>query len=175
MKKSNLHLTALGLTLVLAAPGFAKPLVSDKAASSLTTTDRHFMQEAAKGGAEEVTLGKLAASRASSPQVRAFGQQMVADHSKANHELKTLADKKGVALDKPEARSDEYKKLAALKGKDFDKEYVKMMVDDHQKDVKEFDKQSKENSDPNLSAWAARTLPTLKHHLSMIQEIHSKI
>jgi putative membrane protein len=175
MKKSNLHLAALGLALTLAAPAFARPAVSDKAASSITMMDRRFMRAAANGGAEEVRLGKLAASRASSPQVRAFGEQMVVDHTKVNHELKLLADKKGVELDKPEAESSDYKKLAALKGKDFDREYVKLMVDDHEKDVKDFDKQSKKNSDPNLSAWCSKTLPTLKHHLSMIQQIHTKI
>lgn len=180
MRNPRMQIAALGLTLALGAPAvFAKPQpMSDvKAASSITMGDKSFMKDVYIGGHTEVMLGKLAASKASNPKVRAFGAMMASDHSKVGKELKMLADKKGVALPKPESasESDEYKKLAGLSGKEFDKQYVKMMVDDHEDDVEAFEKRAKKGGDPNLSAWAARKLPTLKHHLSLVQDLQNKI
>ena len=67
-------------------------------------TDRHFVMEAMVGGMMEVETGRLAAERATSADVKAYGQHMVDDHTKANDELKTLADGKGITMSEADHR-----------------------------------------------------------------------
>ena len=145
--------------------------------SSLETPDKEFVMKAAQGGMAEVMLGQTASSKGTSPDVKNFGNRMVSDHGKANDELKQLAQNKGMAL--PADVDDESKKmsekLSKLSGKDFDKEYMNGMVDDHEKDVKEFEKASKDAKDPDLKAWASKTLPTLQDHLKMAKETKAKL
>lgn len=136
-----------------------------------------FAKDAAQGGMAEVLLGRLAAERASSPDVRAFGQQMVADHSKANAELMQIAARKNIQLP-TEVKSDqksEQDKLSKLSGADFDKEYVDYMTKDHEDDVAEFQKQSQSGGDAEIKAFAGKTLPVIQHHLEMVKGIKSKL
>jgi putative membrane protein len=146
-------------------------------ASTLDHDDQEFVNKAAQGGMAEVVLGQMASSKGTSPDVKNFGNRMVSDHGKANDELKQLAQTKGVTL--PADIDDESKKmsdkLSTLSGKDFDKAYISGMVDDHEKDVKEFEKASKDAKDPDLKAWATKTLPTLQDHLKMAKEAKSKL
>lgn len=137
------------------------------------TGDAKFIMEAAQGGMMEVELGRLASERASSDDVRRFGARMVEDHSKANDELKRLAAAKGVTLPAEMSAKEraEAARLARLTGAQFDREYVRMMLKDHKKDVAEFQRQSTKGRDADVRAFAARTLPVLQTHLSMIQEI----
>jgi hypothetical protein len=67
-------------------------------ASSLSSSDRNFIMKAAQGGMAEVELGQLASQRASDPQVKQFAERMVADHGKANDQLKQIASSKNVTL-----------------------------------------------------------------------------
>src|SRR5205823_909236 len=64
----------------------------------LTGSDREFVRKAAEGGLAEVELGQLATQKASSPDVKQFGQRMVNDHTKANDELKEVAQKQGISI-----------------------------------------------------------------------------
>src|SRR5262249_16493246 len=102
--------------------------------------DAVFVAKAASGGIHEVELGKLAATRAKREEVKKFAQKMVEDHGKANEELKKAAKEAG--LNVPEKMNDEHQKefdhFKDFKGADFDKEYLKHMLDDHEKDVAEF-------------------------------------
>jgi putative membrane protein len=136
-----------------------------------------FMAEAAQGGMAEVELGKLAASKGASKEVKDFGSKMVADHSKANAELKALAAKKKVTLptDVNSEQKSEKDKLSNLSGAAFDKEYVNAMVEDHEKDVADFQRQADAATDAEVKAFAAKTLPTLKSHLEMIKAIQGKM
>lgn len=141
------------------------------------SADMKFAMEAAMGGMEEVEMGRLAAEKGASDEVRQFGQRMVDDHSKANQELTQIASSKGMtlpaALD-PKHQAD-VQKISALSGEAFDKAYVKMMVKDHKKDVGEFQKESTRGADPEIKAFATSTLPTLQEHLQMIQRIDAKM
>jgi putative membrane protein len=136
---------------------------------ALNSHDRDFMMDAAMGGMEEVELGRVAAQQGTSEAVKTFGQRMVDDHSKANEELMTLAQSKGVTLPTTldETHRAEVTKLSAMTGADFDRAYSKMMLSDHNKDVSEFEKQSTKGVDPDLKAFASKTLPTLQEHLQM--------
>jgi len=127
--------------------------------------------EAAMGGMAEVELGQLASEKAQSDQVKQFAQRMVTDHGKANDELKSLAQSKNIALPTdPGAKHKATKdRLSKLSGAQFDRAYMQEMVNDHRKDVSDFEKESKSGKDPEVKAWAAKTLPTLQEHYQMAQ------
>jgi putative membrane protein len=145
--------------------------------SSLSTDDKDFAIKAAQGNMAEVSGGTMAAQKGESPDVKNFGNRMVSDHGKALDELKQLAQTKGIAL--PTDVNDEQKagadKLSKLSGKYFDKAYTDAMVEDHEKDVAEFDKASKNAQDPDLKAWAAKVLPVIQDHLKMAKAMQSKM
>jgi putative membrane protein len=146
------------------------------ATAPIASEDKEFITKAAEGGMLEVTLGAEAARKASMPDVKTLGDRMVTDHSKVNDELKQLAAKKGVTL--PTEMDKEHKsdadKLTKLSGTKFEREYADFMVDDHEKDVKEFRKASKDAKDPELRAWAAKTLPVLEQHLDLAKAVKAK-
>ncbi len=141
--------------------------------ASMSSPDRDFLMDAAMGGLMEVELGRIAAQKGMSDSVKQFGQRMVDDHSKANEELMSLASSKGVTL--PTALDEKHQKdvtkLSAMSGAEFDRAYSKMMLSDHTKDVKEFEKQSTRGADPDLKAFASKTLPTLQEHLQMARSL----
>ena len=135
-----------------------------------------FAVKAANGGMMEVETGKLAQDKGMNPRVKDFGAMMVKDHGEANNKLKSVASSLNVAL--PESVSDDTKKdiekLDKKNGKDFDKAYVDMMVDDHEKDVAEFRKAADNCSDSTLREFARQTLPVLEKHLDSIRSIAGK-
>jgi putative membrane protein len=147
------------------------------AASALTVdSPDDFMATAARSGMAEVEMGKLAAQKATDPEVKKFGQTMVTEHTAANNELKTLAGKKDVTL--PTDLGTHQSDLDTLKnasGADFDRSYVKLMVNEHENDVEAFQAQADKSADPDVKAFAAKTLPTLKKHLESIRTISDRI
>jgi putative membrane protein len=145
--------------------------------SSLSHADREFVENAAKGGMAEVDLGKFAQEHASSPQVKDFAAKMVQDHSKANEDLRSLAQAKGVTMPAGPSHKDnhEMSKLSKLTGADFDREYMNSMVKDHKKDVKEFQKEADKAKDADVKSFAANTLPTLQQHLKMAQDTDAQV
>lgn len=141
--------------------------------SMVSEEDSKFVVEAASGGMMEVQLGELAQQKAANQKVKDFGAMMVRDHSKANDDLKTIAGSKNITLPPApgEDHMDDIKKLSEKSGKEFDKDYIKMMVDDHEKDIDHFEKCSKDAKDAELKAYAAKTLPTLREHLAEAKKI----
>ena len=145
--------------------------------SSLSHGDRKFVEEAAKGGMAEVELAKIAQERASSPEVKQFAQRMEQDHSKANEQLRMLAQSKGVTMPAGPKLKDNHEasKLSKLQGQDFDRAYMDYMVKDHEKDVKEFNKMAQNAKDPDVKAFAQQTAPTLEEHLQMAQNADAAV
>ena len=143
-------------------------------ATPLNAKDSEFVMKAATGGMMEVSAGNVAQTNAANDRVKAFGSMMVSDHSKANAELMALASAKGITLPAalPATEQKHVDDMGKLKGKDFDNHYMSMMLSDHKKDVAEFEKEASNATDPDLKAWAAKTLPTLKTHLDSAQAIN---
>ena len=143
----------------------------------MSDDDKEFATKAAQGNMAEVSLGQMAAQKGTSPDVKSFGNRMVNDHGKALDELKQWATNKGFTL--PTDVSADQKatadKLSKYSGNQFDKAYADTMADDHEKDAKEFDKASKDAKDPDLKAWAAKTLPVIQDHLKMAKEMKTKV
>ena len=141
--------------------------------ANMAAQDHNFLMDAAMGGMLEVELGRLATQQGASDAVKQFGQRMVDDHGKANQELMSLAQSKGITLptEIDEKHKKDMTKLSSLSGAEFDREYGKMMLADHRKDVSEFEKQSTRGTDADLKAFASKTLPTLKEHLKMAEAL----
>ena len=151
--------------------------ISNAASSVTGTSDSAFVNEAAIGGMAEVELGKLASTKAANAEVKKFGQLMSTDHAKIDEELKALAKKKNWTLP-TELDSSHKSTIDSLKSKsgaDFDADYVDEMLDDHEADVKAFQDKAKNATDPDLKAFAEKTLPTLQKHLDAIKAIQAKM
>jgi len=135
--------------------------------------DTEFAGKAAVGGMAEVEFGKIALSKSTNAEVKAFADMMVKDHGKANEELKTIASSKNITL--PTSLDEEHTKkmndLNKLTGRDFDKEYVNAMVDGHKKTLDLMEKEAKDGKDAELRAFASKTAPIVKAHLDQIQKI----
>ncbi|RYY64323.1 MAG: DUF4142 domain-containing protein [Chitinophagaceae bacterium] len=150
---------------------------STYSSTPLNDMDRAFVMKAAMGGKMEVDAGNLAQSNAMNDRVKAFGSMMVRDHSAANQELMSLAQAKGLMLTDSTSKTiqDHMTSMQKMQGKAFDKHYMGMMVTDHNKDVAEFEKAASSANDPDLKAWAAKTLPTLKMHQDSAKAINAAI
>jgi putative membrane protein len=139
--------------------------------------DAKYAVEAANGGMLEVELGKLAQNKAISPEVAKFANMMVADHTKANNELKTLAASKKISL--PATLGDKFQKdyddFSKMKREEFDKAYTDYMVKDHKEDIEEFKKEASDGKDPDLKAFASKHVPILEHHLLMAQQANDAV
>jgi putative membrane protein len=140
---------------------------------ALSSRDREFVMDAAMSGMMEVELGRIASQRGSTDGVKQFGQRMVDDHSKANTELATIVSSKGITV--PTALDEKHQthvtKLGGMSGAEFDRAYMKMMVNEHERDVDKFEKESTRGTDADLKAFATKTLPTLQEHLQMAKTL----
>jgi len=136
-----------------------------------------FMTKVSDVGMTEVKLGQMAQDKATSQRVKDFGAMMVKDHTAAGDELKNMARQKNVTL--PETMSNDHQKktddLNKKTGKDFDKAYIKAMVDGHQSAVSDFEKASKNTKDADVKAWVDKTLPTLRMHLDSAKAIQKSL
>jgi putative membrane protein len=135
--------------------------------AALGDDDSKFLEKAASADMLEVESGRLAAQKATNPQLKRFGQKMAADHAQATGKLRALAARKGVAL--PSVMSDDHqKKLAKLReekaGEDFDARFRDLMVDSHEDAVSLFEHTAKDGKDPDVRAFAAKMLPKLQQH-----------
>jgi putative membrane protein len=142
----------------------------------LSEQDRTFAEEAAQGGMAEVELGQLAVQQAESQEVKDFGQRMIDDHGQANQKLEDIAQQMNIEL--PQELSDEAQQRQQelqLSGAEFDREYMNLMVEDHQKDVDSFEQQTEEGQAPELVTFAEETLPTLQEHLDQAEQIQQQV
>lgn len=154
-------------------PGAATATSKD---AKLSRADAGFLKDAALAGMAEVESSQLALQKATDPTVKSFAQKMVDDHTKANEELKALAQSKGVELpDEPSLmQKGKLKALSTADGADFDKRYAENMgVEAHADTVKLFQKAAKDAKDPDVKAFAANKLPTLQDHLRMAHALHA--
>jgi putative membrane protein len=173
--------------------------------NGVSAGDKNFVQDQLADGDAEVQLGKMAAERAASADVKQFAQMMVADHTKAGTELKQIAGQFNIAPDpdKNDDHKDAMDKLAKLRGADFDREFIDTMISDHKNAVNDLQGRTDYNGktsdritngtageDRNtnvrpekadnhveaaLNRWAAATLPTVQHHLDEAQAIQDKL
>lgn len=167
--------------------------------------ERDFVEEIAIASAAEIELGKMAAQKASNPEVKKYGQMMVDDHTKAGEELKQIAQQYNIMV--PAALDEEHRELrdelAQLSGREFDERYMEAMVDSHQNVVDKLQARVDErergatgtsgvtrdnasgtsvqpedadnHAEASLNMWAANTLPAVKAHLDHAKQLDEKI
>jgi len=158
--------------------GAGGPVSGSQSGSSsyLGDQEQAFLKEAAQGGLAEVQMGRLAAQKGQSQEVRQLGQKLVQDHSKANQELKLLAAQKNITLPQeiPTEHQAALSHLKSLEGSEFDKAFKQHAVEDHQKDIQKFQTASQTAADTDVKAFAQKTLPVLQQHLKMAQDIQAE-
>lgn len=143
--------------------------------TSLDKKDRDFIEKAAAGGMAEVEIGNLAQQKAQSADAKSFGSTLATDHTAANNELKTLAQNKGVTLPTTLPKKEQKRVDKLEKSKHFDKDLAKDGVKDHKHDIKDFEKEAKDGKDPDVKAFAAKTLPTLQKHLQQAEQLEKSV
>ena len=171
--------SAILVAALLCATGTAS-MAQDTATSAQSSgAAKEFVEKAGTSGLAEVEMGELGVQKARNGQVKAFAKRMVADHTKANQELLTVSKGKGVQV--PSSRTDMHKATVEKfqqqdAGKNFDRDYMEQMVEDHKAAVELFETAADdEKLDLDLRSYAKRTLPTLRDHLKEAQTIESKL
>jgi putative membrane protein len=165
-------MTRAGIFAALIAGG----LVFSAAAQATEPDDAAFLKEAIQGNIGEVKVGGLAQQNGSSKAVKDFGAMLEKDHAAANKKAAQIA--KTIDVVPPQMPTAEqqsvYKKLSALKGAEFDAQFIDDMIEDHQKDIAKYDEKAK-GASSQASRYAADTLPDLRKHLAMAQKIQTEL
>jgi putative membrane protein len=132
-----------------------------------------FITKAVQGNLAEVQMGQLAQQQGSSDQVKNFGQQLVSDHTSANQKATSVAGQLGVTPpnEPNKKQKSDYDKMSKMSGAAFDRQFAKMMVADHKKDIAEYKKASKMKNDA-VAGYATDSLPVLEKHLQIAQDLN---
>ncbi len=142
---------------------------------AVDSSDAKFATNAAGGGMAEIQLSKLAGQKSTNTKIKDFAAMMVTDHSKAGDSLGMIAKNKNIPL--PTALDADHQKkyddLSKMSGADFDKAYVKIMVDDHQGALKLMQDEATNGKDADLKAFAGKTATTVQMHLDAINKINA--
>jgi len=138
------------------------------AAQSDKMVDQTFVREASAAGLSEVADAQKAVQMAKRDDVRKAAQQLLTDHTAANAKLKSLAEKKSLPL----ATSAAPPNAPASTAGDFDAKYVAAQIKAHESAIALFKAEAQDGRDTDLREFASSTLPTLEHHLSMMQGLH---
>ncbi|HEY8550853.1 MAG TPA: DUF4142 domain-containing protein [Vicinamibacterales bacterium] len=136
-------------------------------AGQLSAADRKFVTRAAAGNHAEVQLAQLAQQKSQRQEVKDLARAIEQDHTKANQELKRIAQDNNVDLEtKLTAEHQQLrKKLEGLEGTTFDRAYTQAMVQEHQKDIKAYQQAQNKVANDDLKQYITSTLPSLQKHL----------
>ena len=164
--------------LLIAAPvaSFAQSAPTRSGERPATSaTARSFLTDAAQGDAAEVKMGTLAEKNGGSAEAKDFGKMLVTDHTKAGQQVKAAAQRVDVTVEEQpnSEQQKDYDKLSKLKGAAFDKEFARMSVEDHQKDIAKFQKEADAKDGP-VSDLAQQQLPVLKKHLQTAESLQKQ-
>jgi putative membrane protein len=162
--------------------------------AGVSDADADFVADAATAGMTEVRLGELAQQNAQSNDVKQFAEMMVRDHTKGGEALKQVATQHSIRVPSQpkEGQSELVNHLSQLRGADFDREYMEAMVDNHEDVVDLLQSRANEDrvgegkgtvrpersDDPveaALNQWAAKTLPTTRHHLDEARRVRESL
>ncbi|MCE3282782.1 MAG: hypothetical protein K0Q66_1519 [Chitinophagaceae bacterium] len=144
--------------------------------NNVNNSDAAFLNEAHYDGLKEVEAGKVAQAKGQAPEVRNFAGMMVKDHFEMGGKVKALATKKNVALRDTLSADDREKITNAKKtGREFDRAYAAMMVDEHEAAVRKFENAANNAKDAEIKALATEALPKLRGHLEMAKAVRDKV
>jgi putative membrane protein len=172
-------LTLAAVALLLSTTAFAQSvgeMTGVNSALGISPTTADFVKEVAMSDMTEIAAAKIGQERGNAEE-KAFSAQMIADHTKTSEELKAMvpADAKAAipaALDS--SSQSKIDKLKNAKPDDFSSEFDSMQISAHKDAVSLFERYAKGGEDAKLKGWSAKTLPALKHHLEMAQNLGKK-
>lgn len=163
--------------LLFASHAFAQSAAESTGVNStlgIPPKTEDFVKEVSMSDMFEIESSKLALERGDGP-TKAFAQQMINAHSKTTSELKALLQSGNVKAAPASAMSDDQREsvnaLEALNGDAFVDAYQDDQEEAHEDAVDLFERYAEEGGNPDLKAWAAKTLPDLNHHLKMAQDL----
>jgi putative membrane protein len=132
-----------------------------------------FLIKAVTSGVYGVKVSEHAEKNAQNEEVRTFAKTLVKDHSQANKDLLEHARgiKVAVVTGLAKDRKAKFDDLAKLSGKQYDRHYMKMMIDGHKEAIDLYQREAQSGANDELKAFANRTLPALRRHLKHAQEI----
>jgi putative membrane protein len=168
----------LALSLMAMPAGSLQAQAKAKAdAKADVKADHLWIREAAADNLLEVKLGQLAERKATNPAVKQFGQRMVTDHAKANADLTAMTSSHGFTFQPGLARKHEQKvdRLEKASGKEFDRAYIRSMIEDHTDDVNYFENERMHARSEPVRDYAAKYLPMLREHLSQARQIAPQV
>jgi putative membrane protein len=163
--------------LLLAGPALAQSVGEKTGVNSMldiapTTAD--FVKEVAISDMFEIQSNTLAQDKGNAPE-KSFASMMVTDHTKTTSELKDLVASGKVKADLPAGldslHQSKLDKLKGESGKDFSSDFDSDQISAHKDAVSLFERYAKGGDNADLKAWAGKTLPTLKHHLEMAENL----
>lgn len=161
-------------TAPAAAAAAGAPAAPANPASKLDRSDRNALIEMAQANMAEISTGKLALTKAVNPEIKAYAQRMVDEHSKALAEVQALAQAKGVELPKELTVKHKAKgaMLEALKGDIFDRTYIKQSGRrDHRVTHEQLRDNMDKIKDPDIKALAMKMRPVVEQHLLAADEL----
>jgi putative membrane protein len=144
-----------------------RPQEQPSPSASLASQDRDFLERAAEGNNAEVAIGNLVRGNALRAEVVTLGRMIAADHTAARNQLAEIAAAKKISL--PTSLGEHqanYDRLVDLKGDQFDPEFVKVMIEEHDQALELFRGEASNGVDPDLKAYAAAMIPKLESHLA---------
>jgi putative membrane protein len=149
-------------------------LMLASSASAQTPSAADYVRMAGQSDAFEIQSGQLAASKATSADLKAFGARMVKDHTKSTQTVLAAAAKSGLSPAAPPplppAKSDMLTQLQAANGEAFDRLYVSQQLQAHQEALSLQSGYARSGQDPNLKAAAAKIVPVVTMHLDMLRK-----
>ncbi|MEJ7932231.1 DUF4142 domain-containing protein [Ramlibacter sp. AN1015] len=147
----------------------ARDAQAKKGEDKLARGDRKFIEDAAASNMFEMQAAQLAVEKSSSPEVKSFANELLKEHKTASQELQQIASRHQVEMPKelPRGKRSTLEDLRKQSGAEFDRTFAKEVgVEAHEDTVKRFQKASKDLKNPELKAWAEKTLPKLEEHLA---------
>jgi putative membrane protein len=168
-------LQGLVFTGIVAAVGLDALLAQNFGTS--TNADKTFLTEADEGNSAEIAASQTALKKSKNADVKAFAQQMIADHQKLRSDMVPLTQSSGVTTPQPLNATHQIaaKRLASLSGQDFDKEYIKAMDQDHHKMLGMFKSEATTTTNKDLKAAVLKGEKSIQHHTEMADQISQKM
>jgi putative membrane protein len=167
----------VAVALLIATPAFAQSVperTGVNAALGVSPSTPDFVKQVAISDMFEIESSKLALQRADAKS-KSFAEKMIKDHQETSAELKSLVQSGKVKAELPSAMDSSHQskldKLKGLQGADFDREYDSIQVSAHKDAVDLFERYAKGGDNDDLKRFASKTLPHLKEHLSMAENL----
>jgi putative membrane protein len=137
-----------------------------------------FAMAATQSDEYEIQAARDALAQSQNPQIRAFAQEMIQDHSRTRDSLRQAATSSGMPPPPPGMSSDQAVMLSALqslRGAAFDQAYARQQVLAHSQALAVEQSYAASGMDANLRRVAQTGVPVIQHHLATAQQVRAAL